>query len=76
MGYPKQITIPEIHAKREQGHMMKAEFNRDMRRLLDLRNQYDSRGMNTYESNEVKELLGKYDIDYNQWTRREMFKDD
>ena len=73
MSYPEQITVAEIHAKRDQGHMMKAEFDRDMSRLKDLRSKYDNPGLNTYESNEVEELLEKYEIDYNQWTLRSMF---
>ena len=73
MGYPEQIVVDEIHAKRDHKHMGMAEFDRDMSRLRDLRNQYDGRGLNTYESNEVKDLLGKYDIDYVEWSRRDMF---
>lgn len=74
MGYPEQITVDSIHGKRDSPDVTPAEFDRDMQRLLDLRKHYDSPGLNSYESNEVNRLLEKYDIEYNQWTRREMFK--
>ena len=74
MGYPKQITVDKIHAKRDKPDVTVGEFDRDMTRLLDLRNHYDNPGLNTHELNEVEKLLEKYDIDYNQWTRREMFQ--
>ena len=73
MSYSEQIVIDRIHAQRDQGHMMKAEFDRDMSRLKDLRDKHDSPGLNTYEHNEVKDLLDKYDIEMTAWTRREMF---
>jgi len=60
--------------KTKEKHMKKAEFHRDMRRLLDLRDQYDNPGLNTYEGNEVDKLLDKYDITRAEWSRREMFK--
>lgn len=68
------IVTPSIATK--EPVMRKAEFHRDMRRLADLRRQYDTRGLNTYEGNEVSDLLEKYDIEYSAWTRREMFADD
>ena len=67
------IVTPTIATK--EPAMRKAEFHRDMRRLADLRRHYDTRGLNTYEGNEVKELLEKYDIEYTAWTRRDMFAD-
>ena len=73
MGYPEQITVDEIHGKRDGQDVTMAEFDRDMTRLLDLRKHYDNPGLNTYESNEVERLLEKHDIEYNQWTRRSMF---
>jgi len=53
--------------------MSKAKFDRDMWRLKSLRDKFDHPGLNTYESSEVDRLLGEYDIDRNQWARREMF---
>ena len=74
MSYPEQITVDKIHGKRDNGHMMKAEFDRDMWRLRELRSKYDNPGLNTYESNEVDGLLEKWDIELGEWTRRDMFK--
>lgn len=74
MGYPEQITVPAVHSKRDSPDVTKAEFDRDMQRLKDLRNHFDNPGLNTYESNEVDKLLAKYDIERGQWSRREMFK--
>jgi len=69
------IVVPEVATA--EPDMSKAEFQRDMRRLKDLRDQFDVRGLNTYESNEVDRLLNKYDIDrVGMWSRREMFGDD
>jgi len=69
------IVVPEVATA--EPDMNKAEFQRDMRRLKDLRDQFNVRGLNTYESNEVDRLLNKYDIDrVGMWSRREMFADD
>jgi len=73
MGYPKQIVVDAIHGKRDGDIAKPAEFDRDMTRLKDLRSHYQSPGLNTWESNEVEELLGKYGIEYNAWVRGEMF---
>ena len=74
MGYPSQITVDKIHGKRDNPDITVGEFDRDMTRLLDLRNHYDNPGLNSYESNEVEKLLDKHDIEYALWTRRDMFK--
>lgn len=66
------VVTPTIRTK--EPDMKKAEFDRDMWRLKSLRDKFDSPGLNTYESNEVDNLLEKYEIDRNQWARREMFK--
>jgi len=69
------IVVPEVATK--EPPMKKAEFHRDMRRLKDLRDQFDSPGLNTFESNEVDRLLNKYEIDrVGMWSRREMFSND
>lgn len=44
-----------------------AEFMRDMRRLEQLRKQYDRTGMNTVESNEQQKLIEKYDMENSYW---------
>lgn len=74
MGYPKQITTDEIHAKRSHSDNSLPVFDRDMTRLLDLRNHYDNPGLNSPESREVNTLLERYDIDYVEWSRRTMFR--
>jgi len=67
------VVTPEIRAK--EPSMSKAEFDRDMWRLKSLRDKFDHPGLNTYEDNEVDDLLDKYDIDrVGDWSRREMFK--
>ena len=71
--YPDQIVVDKIHAKRNRKHMGKAEFDRDMRRLRDLRDKYANPGLNTYEGNEVDDLLEKYSIGRREWERQDMF---
>lgn len=67
------LVVPRIAAK--EPAMRKAEFIRDMRRLRNLRDQFDLPGLNTYEDSEVDRLLAEYDIDRGAWARREMFVD-
>jgi hypothetical protein len=69
-----QIVVDKHHAKRDRKHMGKAEFDRDMRRLKDLREKYAREGLNTYESNEVDRLAEKWDIDRLEFERKSMFK--
>ena len=69
------IVVPSVATK--EPDMSKAEFQRDMRRLKDLRDHFDVRGLNTFEDSEVDRLLDKYGIDrVGAWSRREMFVDD
>lgn len=75
MGYPKQITVDEIHEKRNHPDNSLAVFDRDMTRLLDLRNHYDNPGLNSPEHREAMDLLDKYEIDHLKWSRRTMFGD-
>ena len=66
------VVTPTIRAKR--GDTAIAKFDRDMWRLKSLRDKYDNPGLNSVESSEAQDLLAEYGIEYNQWTRREMFK--
>ena len=45
----------------------RAQFNRDMCRLDDLRRKYSHPGLNTAESNEVLELRSRYDLSFTEW---------
>jgi len=49
----------------------KAQFNRDMARLDDLRRKYSHPGLNTAESNEVVELRSRYDLSFSEWWQEE-----
>jgi len=66
------VVTPTIRTK--EPPMGKAEFDRDMWRLKSLRDKFDNPGLNTFESNEVDELLQKYAIERGKWARRKMFK--
>jgi hypothetical protein len=52
-----------------------AEFIRDMRRLENLRKQYISDGLNSFESKEARELQEKYEISHKSWYQGE-FRDE
>ncbi|MFB6187248.1 MAG: hypothetical protein ABEI86_10325 [Halobacteriaceae archaeon] len=74
MSYPEQIVKDEIHVKREQSTIPIGIFDRDMRRLRDLRDMYfDGNGLNHHEHEEVRDLLEKWEIEYTEWTRRNIF---
>lgn len=45
----------------------KAQFERDMARLDDLRRKYSHPGLNTAESNEAIELRDRYDLSFTDW---------
>lgn len=70
------VVTPEIKAKKpHMNEVTQAEFDRDMWRLKSLRDKFTNPGLNTYEDNEVNQLLEKYDIErVGNWSRREMFK--
>lgn len=52
------------------------QFERDMRRLDDLRRKYAGPGLNTYEGNEAEELRDKYGLSHREWWQGKYLNDE
>ncbi len=76
----RQGSTPSVFDERirEQadGDIGLATFERDMRRLDDLRRKYASPGLNTIEGNEKRELIDKYNLEHHEWWQRNYLADE
>lgn len=75
-GSDSESVFNERLRDRVSGDVSLGEFYRDMRRLDDLRRQYSSPGLNTFEGNEVRDLREKYGLSHREWWQRQYLSDD
>ena len=65
----RDTDYKELYKDRN-GNVTIAEFERDMRRLDGLLNQYKTLGLNSVESSEAKKLREKYNMEHLEWYQK------
>jgi hypothetical protein len=75
MAIEKSEFKPQYFDRKDSANNPTAKTIRDLRRLKDLIEQYDSKGLNTYESNEKQTLIERYHMEHYEAYNLEFVKE-